>query len=378
METAKAILQEGEVSKDQKWYWYADGKGHKIKVVNLENDENCPKNGTILVDAIKKKDFDRDRTINLTISCTKDKATGIYWGIPLGIDNVTNQIKWQPIDLKMLNIFDRSVESEAWKCAIVMRSPIVEGSPNAVYKTTFYRVHDKEKAATQEIKRIKDGRKAIDIAMGLYGEELVNMGRNLQIPVESTSIAILESEVLKRAEKDPKEFLRIWENPHREIITILNRAIETGVIENDSLLGYMFNGVTLGTNESQTIEYMVKHRDITASIDFKSKAKMSDTLKSMATVEKNIVSATDSDTEIALLRKKIADLEAINENMATNSIKSALLNEKEEATPETEELESLKKEAVSLGIKGAQFIKNVDKIPELKKKIEDAKMELEK
>lgn len=375
--TAEATIKDGKVEiplfKMEK-----DGNGYEEKVVNLDHPDNCPRSGVIMIESIKKKNYDLDTDIDIGLSCYRDKATGILWGKKAGIDNITKAIKWMPIKMKMLNIFDLSVPDQAEKCAILMRSPVVEGSPNAVYRLTKFRVHDIEKAATNDIKRIKDGQKALSLAQGLYGEELVNMGRNLGISVQSTSITVLESEVLKRAEKDPKEFLRIWENPHRELITILNRALETAVIESDPIRGHLFNGVPLGDTEAAVIEYLHKHRDIATNIDFRSKSKQSETLKSMAKVTSNVISKTDNDAELGMLRKQLAETQEALEKLSAETIRTAIAEKNDEITPEKEELERLKKEASDLGIKGLQNLKDVNKIPELKTKIENAKALLEK
>jgi hypothetical protein len=369
METNKNANTVGDVSNEELFYWFEDGNKQKIKIVNLNNPENCPRKGVIELEAIKKKDFDRLRDSHFTISCAKDKNTGIYWGIPSGINPRTGNVNWMPIDLGMLNIFDLTVPSEAEKCAIILHSNIVEGSPNANYKTTYFRVHDKEKAAMLKIKRVKDSRRAIDLASSLYGESLVNMARNLNISVDSMSVAMLEAEVLEAAEKRPAEFLQIYDNPNYENITILNRAMATGVIEHDLRSGYLFRGAPLGSTEGQVLDYLLNHRDVASTIDYQAKARESESIKSMEKSTANVISEADKDAEIALLKKQLKDQKSEIERLATDKIHESITDD----LNESDDVKELKAEANKLGIKAVHAYKKPDAIEKLRKLVAEKK-----
>lgn len=366
MSNAQSNTTGVEVKKEDLFYWYEDGNKHKIKVVNLDNPQNCPRKGVIEIEALKKQSFGRMLDFTVNVGCTKDKATGIHWGVPLGNDPDTGQIKWMNIQLGMINIFDLSVEAEAIKAAIILRSPVVEGSPNAVWRLLKYRVHDKEKAAAQKIRRVKDSRRAIEVASALYGESLLNMGRNLQLPIDSMSSIMLEAEVLERAEKDPIEFLRIHDSPHYEVITILNNAVAMGVVENDARAGYMFKGVNIGSNESQAIDYLIRHKDVAGTIDFQSKAKLSDTQKTIAAQNENEFSKAGESEQVALLKAQLAE--------AMEKLDKAT-TEKITAVEETPEIVELRAKAKTLKIPGAHAYKSVDAIEKLRKLVAEKEAE---
>ena len=361
-----------EVKKEDPYYWYEDGNKHKIKVVNLNNLDNCPRKGVIEIEALKKQSFGRTLDFTVNVGCTKDKATGVHWGVPLGNDPDTGQVKWMNIQLGMINIFDLSVEAEAIKSAIILRSPVVEGSPNAVWRLLKYRVHDKEKVAMQKIRRVKDSRRAIEVASGLFGEGLLNMGRNLLLPIESMSSIMLEAEVLERAEKDPVEFLRIHDSPHYEVITILNNAVAMGVVENDARAGYMFKGVNIGSNESQAIDYLIRHKDVAGTIDFQSKAKLSDTQKLISEQTANeFNSGSDKDNEIENLKRQLAESKSAMDKLTTDKI----IKVNKEESGQDVELAELVARAKALKIPGAHAYKSPEAIEKLKGLVKAKEME---
>lgn len=354
-----------------------DGYGIEHKVIDFESDKLLPRSGVIVFESMRKNSRNPVQTYSYT--CTKDTQSEVMVGICTGVDNRTKDLRWLRMNLSGLNTFDLSVPIERKKAIVLLWSSIVEGSPNLSRNSGahIFRVHDAEKAANIEIKRITDGRRAIDVAMSLYGEELYNMARNLGIMTETTSLPILTSEVLKRAESNPSQFLQIWDNPHREYVTILNRCTNTGVITFDSLDGYHYDGRFLGHNEPAVYEYFKKYPDVTSALDIKSREKLKQSEKAMAAAEP-LKNKTDIATENAILRKRLADMEQMLKQQSADSIRESISDESEADPILVNELEAVKEEARKIGgnyAKGLHHFKPTrESIDKLKEKIAQSKV----
>lgn len=356
-----------------------DGNGIEHKVIDLDDESLLPREGVMVFESIKKNS--RTPVQNYNYACGTDTQSGILIGILTGIDNRTKEFKWLRINLSGLNTYDLSIPNERKKAIVLMYSYIVVGSPNLSVNQSahLFRVHDAEKAANIEIKRIKDGQRAIMVAEGLTGDELLNMARNLGIMTETTSITILTSEVLKRAEQNPSQFLQVWDNPNRGLVTILNRCLNTGVLTFDALDGYHYEGRFLGHNEPAVYEYFKKYPDVKSALDIKSREKLKQSEKAMAKAEP-LNSKNDMATELAILKKQLAEANAKLEKSSADSIREQLDTEVE-ADPElVNELEALKEEAKKIGgnlSKGLHHFKPVrESIDKLKEKIEKEKSEV--
>jgi hypothetical protein len=245
---------------------YTNKHGVTIKVANFKNPDICPNKGIVRYDAWKKQDFSRLRDTQFQCSVSRDKATEILYGIFKGFDNQGNP-QWQHFPLGMVNVFDRSIPSEAQKACILAISPMTVGSPNYYPKVGVFMLVDEEKAAMDKIHKISTGTRAIEIAKGLYGEELLTMCWNMDINTSNSSVAMMTAELLERTQNDPDKFIRAWEHPNKDAINVLNKAVNTNVVEYDFSKGYTYNGAPLGHNFDFTVEFLKKNQGIMASIN---------------------------------------------------------------------------------------------------------------
>lgn len=285
---------------------YKNKHGVEIKVANFDNPDVCPNSGIVEFEAIKKKDFDTFRDTKFSCPLTRDAKTGIFYGILNGFyDN--GDPRWVHFPLGISNIYDRSIPTEAKRACILSKSILVEGSPNAISRMVKFRLVDKEKVAHLKIKKINDAKRALELVGGLVGEDLINMGRNLGLMVDNMSLNMLTSEVMGRAQDNPIEFLQIFEHPDREIITVLNRAVDTKVVENEIGKGYTYGGAPIGHNFDFAVDFLRKNRDIMSVIDMKSKGAIAGGEKAMAKV---IPPTSESNPEIEALRKQLAESQA--------------------------------------------------------------------
>lgn len=332
-----------------------DRNGVEHMVIDFNDESLMPRTGQIMFEATKRAQ--RVVSHGYKYAMVKDRTSGVLIGINTGIHQKSGDLTWLKINLSTLNTFDLSIRTDREKAIVLKYSSIVVGSPNlSPYEPHhLFRVHDSEKAAHNEIQRIQDGQRAVSIAMALYGEDLTNTARNLGIMPETSSLSMLTAAVMKAAQDKPKDFLALWENPNRELITILKRCLDTGVIRHTPLEGYTYEGRPMGHNEPMVLDFLQKYRDTATTLDMKSRDKLRQSEKAMM---KAAPLKTTSDVEIenALLKKRLDELTNKMNEITAKTIQ-------EDAAPEDpaliEELEKLKAEAIELdlGIKGAHHYK---------------------
>jgi hypothetical protein len=369
--TAQGGIPTTPKSKKPVYTVYKNKHGVEFKVINFDNEDLVPNKGIVEFEVLKKQDFQRLRDTKFACPVVKDGATGIYYALFAGFQE-NGDPKWIDIPLGVINIYDRSIPSDAKKAFILANSCLTQGSPNAkLGRLVKFRLVDKEKAASDKIKKISDGKRALSIAESLYGEGLINMARDLGINT-SSSVTMLTAEVMEYAMENPVEFLNIAEHPNRDVITILNKAIDTRVVENDMTKGLTYNGAPLGHNFDWAVKFLLENPTVAMAINMKATEKQAETVKSM---QVNMAEVKDSSTpenaEMEALKKQLAEMKAKNEELLQNKALDVPTN------PLEKELEELKAEAKVIGgnvVKGLHTFKATpESISKLRAKIAEAK-----
>ena len=330
-----------------------DGHGNEHKVIDLSNRDICPREGLVAFEATTRKNSSRAN--EFPFKACKDKLTGVWIGICTGINPLTKNLQWLPITLDKYTMFNLEIEDEAMKVACLLRSNIVLESPNCSsnIKLGLFRVHDENKAAALNIERINNAQRALEIVKGLYGENLKDMARNMGINTDHTNDTILLSELMSRAEKNPTELLRVYDNPNRENISIFHKGVSLGVIRHDPTTGYYYRDVFMVINENYVCVYLTKYKDIATSISTVCKEKEQQSKQSNRRLF--------TDPEKDALLKRIAELEAAQKDVPTQNLEK--------------ELAEAIAEAKSIGgnmAKGLEFYKPTrESIDKLKAKIDE-------
>lgn len=328
----------------------ADNKGsHKIRVFNLGNTKNCPREGYVELQPLKTSKRHENW---LNFSFCYDNKTGIYYGIPAGYDTKTGLLKWQRIIVREIEVLNRAVPAEAMKAAVCMNSYYVQGSPLVKGKPK-YKVYDKEQEANEFVKELTNKQKAIAIAAGLTGIHLVEMGLNLGFVVETMSPAILYMEVNKYADKNHKKFLEIYNDADRHILTVINRGLATGILTEEVGLGICYGKVQVGISKERAVDTLKGNDQLRQTIDQLSKKKESDSVKAMSTPGSTPPEIKDEkDAEIARLRKSNEEMEKRMKELNDAKIQSLTEAETDAEAANDPEFEELRKEAQALGIRG--------------------------
>jgi len=354
--------------------WNPKKGGIPLRIYNFENPELCPRKGIIELQAFKvAKNMNGHRRHNTSVRIDKvyDLANNIIIGIPVGYNEKEDRPLFKSFILEDTTVFNLANPDDAMKWAIVKNSYYVEGSPNADRSMVIFRVKDEEKEAELYIAKREIKRKAETIASGLYGAQLVETGLALGLDVENMSSAILFMRVSQIAEGDPKRFMDIWDSPNKLEITVVKRALATGIITQDVQLGYMYNSLPLGISEPLVVGYLRDNPQIRSVIDQQSKAKQSDSLKAMSEDAGDpIVDAKDA--EIAKLKSQLEN--ATKTAKIASEAKADEIVENLTFNLEDNEYAELLAEAKRLKLQGAHKIKDKDK---LRQKVADAKAKIE-
>lgn len=336
-----------------------DGNGMEYKFVNFNNPEICPRQGIVEIEALRDKNFRKDSDFSLSIGTPVD-PDGVIWAIPTGVNKADGSFKFQRIMLKANTFFDRNIDNQAKMCAIVMHSQHVMGSPLLKGRPKF-KVRNKEEQAKKGLDKKKLSVDAYAIASKLFGDELRDIASTIGYPVDNQSETIISNQVTDYAFNSPEDFLKIWNDPNRNYLTILKKAVSVGVVENNLALGYLYNGLNLGRTESHAVLYLRDKPDLAVAIDTITKERKEAAARAMATPSymklDNIApikeEAKDSELqnqvkELMEQNKKLMEMLMVgkSENLSTEVVKT-----------EDEEMVALRKKANELKIKGANLPK---------------------
>lgn len=350
-----------------------DGHGIEHKVLNLDNPEICPREGLVELEPMRRQwTVNRTRQKhynNASFKCIRDKEMDVLVGIPIGIDSKTKNIIWQTINAGDGEIFDLSIPDQAMRWACIKRGPFFIDSPNySSHSKTAYKAVDKERAAETYLMQRKTKRKALDIAESLAGTELNDYALRIGLNPKSMSHRALEVEVIKFAEAEPEKFMAIHNSDTRIELAVLNRAKLLGIVDQTYDAGINYNGITLGHNEIEALQYLKEHPATLASIDALSKKNETEGDKAMG-ITKKPMEADEANARIARLEKELADKEAALRQANEKALELQSNADLKEVDPELAETLA---EAKRLGVKGAHLIGDKDgvrAIDRLKEKI---------
>jgi len=361
---------------------YEDKHGFKTKVVNFDNPKMCPRKGVIDVQAIRITNRHENRK---SFSITKDHQTGIFYGIPTGIDPKSGELKFQRVILYnslQLNL-SNPLDAKLW--TVIRYSEFLEGSPNARGKAE-YKVFDREKEAEIVIVENKSKRKAALIIDNMQPLEMYDMARNCGLSVENDSPALVQSLLYKKSENNPKEFLEIYDNVNRPILTVFKRGLVTGLIRFDVNRGYIWKeSLPLGGNDSAVVKYLHSNISLLVTMDqetkerdniFKRNANEDDYKKSILEALSNenntdiktysvaSLSKENKETEDRLSAKESKMDSELEELRALKEQMKEMLANASNVPPVSldEDLEKLRHEAKQLGMKTTHLIKDKDKL----------------
>lgn len=236
----------------------------EIPVANLDHPIwlGGRKKGTIQVESfnVKKNETDagRDDTeTKIQFRSAKDTDTGIFFGTVIGNEK-DGRIKWKGYPLKMTEEFDLEKLEDRRNWTAISRARYIEGSPNQKGKP-LYLVIDVVGRAAKRLETYKEKDRAVAIVHSLNEYEMREAGMLLGVNVRAFDPISLSSEVRDLVEKNHKNFLSIWEHPHRQINTEFIKAERLAVITRSTEAGtiyYMYNGVKLGVTKTDCVAFL--------------------------------------------------------------------------------------------------------------------------
>lgn len=242
------------------------------KIANMDHPLVCQNKGIIEIECLKKSNFIEARR---SISIVNAHDLGIIFGVPLGKDEATGQIKWQRFVIGDSKRYDLSKRQDAVEWAVVSRAPWLVGSPYQKGKPA-YKKYDREEEAKDHIKRVTIREKAMDILKTMVTiDDMPDMLRNFGKNPSGLTPIMVQSELLKIAERSPEDFVNIWDNANRSVITIFNRSKDLGIITYDIVNGgFLFKKtLPMGLTEQAAIKYLTENKQVLATADMESKSK---------------------------------------------------------------------------------------------------------
>lgn len=370
---------------------YKNSMGIVTKVVNFDSPKMCPNVGTIEIIAIRISNRHENRK---SFSVTRDPNTGIHYGIPTNFDKdgvlkFKRIVIYNKMQLNLKNPTDRQLWAVISRCEFLKGSPLAAGKPE-------YEVFDREKEAQVIIIENKSKRRASGIIDNLTPLEMYDMARNCGFSVENDTLGVIQSLLYKKAENNPGEFLEIWDNVNRPVLTVFKRGIVTGMIRFDATKGYLWKeSLPLGANDAQVVKYLLQNISMLVTMDqetkerdkiWKENASDEDHKKTVLealsnennahiqTYSAHDVSKNNSEEKNRLaekeaeLEKELQEMRELKEQMKAALSAPKTVNSVQEEDPE---LISLREQAAKLGKRGANMMKDKDALKAFIKEAED-------
>lgn len=237
--------------------------------------------GVVKLTAIgKKKKNIKGETIddlNVSQKFFQDYRTGIYYGIPTGINELTGEYTWKRLRLfegKVYNLTDE-IDAKEWHC--VQHWPIIKDSIMDTRGIAQFKVEDQDNEAEQYINDYATKRKAQDYIAELSETELLDFALAFNIDIRNNGKNVIRKMLMEMSERKTSEGKNImWEKIQNKkelaIIIALRRARYCGLIT-DTVTGIVFrNTLPLGATEHQAVEFLKSNKDIFNAIEAESKS----------------------------------------------------------------------------------------------------------
>lgn len=247
---------------------------------------------------------------DLTISQKffQDYRSGIYYGIPIGIEPTTGEYTWKRLRLyngKVYNLSDE-LDAKEWHC--IQHWPIIKDSIMDTRGIAKFKIEDLDNEAELFLRDYDSKLEAQEYVRALSETELMDFALIFNIDIRNNSKNVVKKMLLEIAERkttDGKNVMleRINNKKELAIVTAIRRARFCGLIT-EGTSGMVFkNSVPLGANEHQAIEFLKGNTPIFNSVD--SESKNFDKLKNHTTVAPLI---TNEAQKLAWLRNEASTL----------------------------------------------------------------------
>jgi len=287
------------------YFTFKDGNGFEIKVANTDNPLVCDRNQIVEIETVKKSNTVEPR---FSVSNAYDDEMGMYFGVPIGIDKRTGDLKWQRFTIGDRKTYDCKRHADAVEWSVVKRSSFLEGSPYQRGKV-FYKQFDKEAEAREIIVKSTLRVQANEIATKMIAiEDQMDMYRNFGKNPEGFTMIMLQAEIIKIAERNPKEFIDIWNNKNRSALTTFNRCISVGLITfNIGNGGYMWKeSFVLGSTEQTALQALIDNKNILNQAEIESRQKDTMGKKMMSAAEAKFFQPEEGEENVELVELRMA------------------------------------------------------------------------
>ena len=306
-----------------------DGNQFAYKIANPQHPLVCRRRGIIQVEAIVRN---AKKQPNVTFRNYKDASLGVWYGIPMGINDTTKKIIWQSFTLGDFREYDLTKEDDAIEWMVLSKQPFLKGSVNEKGRL-LYKIYDTEELAKEEVKKAGLVQRAISIAYNMKPAEKISVVRQFGKNPEGMSTVMLDAAIMKLAQDTPFELLNYWEDHNRVIVDLFNAAKAIGIIsyEHDKAAWMYKRTLNLGIMETGAIAFLAKDASLATGI--KMEVEMKDrAIQSVQqrTDDYNFEESEGADDDLVELRMKAKALGISGWDVKKEAELTSEIEEKEE------------------------------------------------
>lgn len=259
-----------------------------------EIEERIRDGGTVEIVPINKKKFE---FFSFRSYQGKD---GLTYGVPTR-KNIDGTYEFKRITITGHQTYNMSNKHEAMEALVIMNNSRCKKSPNSNGKPLF-EVLDRDAQANNTIQRLAHSRDAIDIALKMNDEDMVDFSRVIGITPESNSMSIVRQLVCEKASKSPDYFMEMYTHANRGVLQVLHRAKACNIVKYTPEGGYTYkDGYPLGVTEQDVISTLLSNKRVLNSMNAES--------RNLSPLSKNLAPGEHEDVAEAVERQRKERLE---------------------------------------------------------------------
>lgn len=207
----------------------------------------------------------------------QDYRTGIFYGIPVGINELTGEYTWKRLRLFDGKIYNLSDEADAKEWHVVQHWPIIKDSIMDTRGIAQFKIEDMDNEAEAYLADYEKARAAKDYVMDLSEKEMMDFALAFNIDIKNNSSKVVKKMLLEIAERKTAEGKNLMaekiENKKDLAVLIAFRRAKFNGLITETVAGLAYkNSLPLGASEYQAIEYLKKNPTLFNSIDAETKS----------------------------------------------------------------------------------------------------------
>lgn len=205
--------------------------------------------------------------MNISLPCYWDNDTKIVYGQPAGFDPKTGEIRWKKVYVNYSRDFDLSKPGDRKDFYVFIHSQYMKDGIHDKNGSGIARVEDHERVANAKVERAMKSVGAFEI-IGQFTDKNIGAFASLFGISSQQKPVLIKAALFEIAKNNPKDILLKYNDPNREVASIVHEGIMLGVLQ-ETGAGVVFGSENLGLKAYNAVETLIKAPDLLSVIEQK-------------------------------------------------------------------------------------------------------------